>query len=181
MLRPLSLRRVLASFLAIVGVVVLLAASAEARSVEIRDDLGGNIDSYQSAYQAIAQRGDDVRIGGVCASACTFAFIYVPVQKICLEPDARFMFHSVSSNNEDDPLDDLASLEIFVSYPSWLQDEISSFRDQWGGGGMLPPANRPLLVGADFFLAHGYRACDAQTVASAVDPAAPDPATSPVQ
>jgi hypothetical protein len=178
--RPL-LWRVLSSILATLGTVVALANAAAARSIELRDDLGGNIYSYEAKFRAIARAGDEVRIGGTCASACTFVLIYVPKKQVCLEPDTKFAFHSVSSGRAGNPLDDLASLEIFISYPSWVQDEITSFSGKWDGGGNLPPSNTLLVVKGDYFLWHGYKACDdaKESVASMPDPAptVPDAAT----
>jgi hypothetical protein len=72
--------------------IALSAASAEERSIEIRDDLGGNIDSYAATYRAIAREGEDVRVGGTCASACTFVLIYCRGSRSASSPTRNSLF-----------------------------------------------------------------------------------------
>jgi hypothetical protein len=89
----------------------------------------------------------------------------LPRQQVCLEPDAKFAFHGVSGGGEG--LADLASLEIFLSYPSWLQDEIASFSDAWQNtASMLPPTHELLVINRAFFTARGDRRCEQASVAA---------------
>jgi hypothetical protein len=72
---------------------LLLATPAIAETLEISDNRGGSIADYQTYWEAIAGRGVNVKIIGPCVSACTLIFKYIPRDKICVTPAARFGFH----------------------------------------------------------------------------------------
>jgi hypothetical protein len=71
----------------------LICGSASAADYRITRDNGGVIDAYKSKYAAIRDRGDRVVIDGPCDSACTLVLGIVPLNRICVTPQARLGFH----------------------------------------------------------------------------------------
>ena len=92
-----------AFFAAAIIVAVKASANPHRGEVYIKNDPGGLIGEYAIKYGGIMARGEHVRIGGFCASACTMVLI-VPLDHICAEPGATFMFHSpVTIEGKIDP------------------------------------------------------------------------------
>lgn len=59
----------------------------------IHSDGGGNAVQYLFKAEALRRNGEEVRIMGTCASACT---IYLSAN-YCVGPRARLVFHSASN------------------------------------------------------------------------------------
>jgi hypothetical protein len=77
------------------------------KSVEtIYHDTGGVIDGYIERYGKIADMGGQVRVAGMCVSACTYVLGLVPAKDVCATPAALFGFHGTysASTNEFDPV-----------------------------------------------------------------------------
>ena len=70
------------------------AQRAAAETIDVSDDHGGSVALYAQRWQGLAERGVDVRIVGPCQSACTVLLGYIPRQRICVTPQARFGFHT---------------------------------------------------------------------------------------
>lgn len=64
---------------------------------------GGEIFSFASNYRKMGDQGIYLRIGGVCASACTFFDKLMPRDHVCALPDATFGFHGISNGFSFDP------------------------------------------------------------------------------
>lgn len=54
---------------------------------------GGDIGSFERWWQHIAANGFDVRIEGVCGSACTIFMAYIPSARVCMAEGAELGFH----------------------------------------------------------------------------------------
>lgn len=80
-----------------VGVFLSLPAFAETHT--ITNDTGGFLPDYAARYSRMASNGDNLVIGGRCASACTMALIYMPREKVCALPGAKLQFHRTSGPN----------------------------------------------------------------------------------
>lgn len=75
------------------------------KSVEtIYHDTGGIIDGYIERYGKIADEGGQVRVAGMCVSACTYVLGLVPAKDVCATPAALFGFHGTYSDGEFDPV-----------------------------------------------------------------------------
>ena len=62
--------------------------------MRIEDDHGGRIGTYMRRFRALRDSGENVVVDGDCVSACTLLLGYVPKDRICVTPKARFGFHS---------------------------------------------------------------------------------------
>jgi hypothetical protein len=72
----------------------IAASAARAETIEISDDKGGFVTLYQQKWEKLAAQKDNVRINGICASACTLLTGYFPRKDICVTPNAVLGFHA---------------------------------------------------------------------------------------
>ena len=103
------------------ALLVVVASAARAETIEISDDKGGFVTLYQQKWEKLAAQKDNVRITGICASACTLLTGYFPRKDICVTPNAALGFHAGTFPFVTDTL-----LKI---YP----DDIRKWIDQHGG------------------------------------------------
>lgn len=82
--------------LALAGALALTVIMPAWATVTLYDDPGGVIWDFIDKYQDLAASGDDVRIEGTCASACTTIIGIVPRDRICVGPHAVLSFHSAA-------------------------------------------------------------------------------------
>jgi hypothetical protein len=75
-------------------VLMIVAPAARAETVVITDDHGGFVYFYQQKWEKLAAQKDNVRIAGLCASACTLLTGYFPRQDICVTDHAALGFHA---------------------------------------------------------------------------------------
>ena len=79
------------------AVILLLSAvigSAPAGAdYRITRDHGGLVETYKTKYARIRERGERVIIDGICNSACTVVLGIVPLNRICVTPNASLGFH----------------------------------------------------------------------------------------
>jgi hypothetical protein len=80
--------------LLISALLVVAASAARAETIEISDDHGGFVTLYQQKWEKLAAQKDNVRITGMCASACTLLTGYFPRKDICVTPNAALGFHA---------------------------------------------------------------------------------------
>jgi hypothetical protein len=80
--------------LCIPAFLVLAAPAVRAETVEISDDHGGFVFLYQQKWEKLAAQKANVRIAGICASACTLLTGYIPRKDICVTPNAVLGFHA---------------------------------------------------------------------------------------
>jgi hypothetical protein len=72
----------------------IAASAAQSETIEISDDKGGFVTLYQQKWEKLAAQKDNVRINGICASACTLLTGYFPRKDICVTPNAVLGFHA---------------------------------------------------------------------------------------
>lgn len=61
--------------------------------MRIESDNGGRIGTYMRRFRALRDSGEKVIVDGDCVSACTLLLGYIPRDRICVTPRARFGFH----------------------------------------------------------------------------------------
>ena len=88
-----SLRRVASALCLPLGCLVASAVAAAAADYRITRDHGGLVDQYKAKYATLRDRGDRVVIDGICNSACTLVLGIVPLNRICVTPNASLGFH----------------------------------------------------------------------------------------
>jgi hypothetical protein len=75
------------------GIALLTVTHARAETIDVSDDHGGSVATYDAQWAELAQRGVSVRVVGPCQSACTVLLGHIPRNRICVTPDASFGFH----------------------------------------------------------------------------------------
>jgi hypothetical protein len=103
--------------LLLAAVLLLSASVVRAEVVNVSDDHGGLVASYQSQWQGLAARGVSVRIVGPCVSACTVLVGYIPRERICVMPGAYFGFHWATTQ--------FHTQELWNIYPADIRQWIS--------------------------------------------------------
>ena len=73
------------------ALLVIAASAVRAETIEISDDKGGFVTLYQQKWEKLAAQKDNVRITGMCASACTLLTGYFPRKDICVTPNAALV------------------------------------------------------------------------------------------
>lgn len=77
---------------------LILPAPTQAQAVRtIRNDAGGVVNDYVVKANIAILRGDQVRIDGWCASACT---AYLGNPNTCVTPSAQFGFHGPTGGSQ---------------------------------------------------------------------------------
>lgn len=117
----------------VLAVAFASAPPASRAEVVIRNDWGGGVRVYYQRVLELNQRGESVRIGGTCGSACT---LYLAVQRYCVEADARLRFHAVHLKGND-KMARLFTRWLFSKYPPGVQGWIK------GQGGL---SSRALIL-----------------------------------
>jgi hypothetical protein len=106
------MRALLALLIAILVLVasIHVTSMAQAETVDVRDEHGGLLSSYQQQWEKLAAQGAHVRIVGPCVSACTVVVGHIPRENICVTPDAALGFHWATVQ--------FATAELWNTYPS---------------------------------------------------------------
>ena len=73
---------------------IIAAPPARAESIDVGGDQGGFVYLYTQKWAKLAVQKVNVRIVGLCASACTLLTGYFPRKDICVTPDAVLGFHA---------------------------------------------------------------------------------------
>lgn len=119
-------------FLAVLATLGLMAEAAQARTVTIRNDGGGNITEYRAKRARLA-KVDLVRIEGKCLSACT---IFTTLPNACVEPDAKIGFHGASNKIGVPEIDYFLDMRMGEFYRGRVRDlYISKWRHRVGRDG----------------------------------------------
>ncbi len=90
----------------------VFAVPATAQTVEVSNDPGGFMGQYDTRWRNLAAKGVNVRISGMCASACTILLHHIPRAKICVTAGARIGFHTASQFSGTDQLLDYYPADI---------------------------------------------------------------------
>jgi hypothetical protein len=102
--------------------------------ITISDHYGGSLSDHISKYSMLRDSGAYIRIADVCLSACTFVLAFLPVERICAEPQAVFGFHSAHMNGPFGPVFAKEGTRLgWNLYPKWLQDKLKE--KGWDGDG----------------------------------------------
>ena len=78
------------------GLALILLASLSSPAgadYRITRDHGGVVENYKAKYAKIRARGERVIIDGICNSACTLLLGIVPLNRVCVTPNASLGFH----------------------------------------------------------------------------------------
>lgn len=103
--------------LLLAAILSLGVSAVRAEIVDISDDHGGLLSTYQTQFALLAARQVDVRIVGPCVSACTVLVGYIPRQHICVMPGAYLGFHWATTS--------FTTQELWSAYPSDIRQWIS--------------------------------------------------------
>ena len=79
---------------ALVAVLIAATSVALAETIDVSGDHGGFVYLYQEKWEKLAAQKVNIRIVGLCASACTLLAGYFPRKDICVTPDAALGFHA---------------------------------------------------------------------------------------
>jgi len=74
----------------------MFATSAQAYTVPVSGDPGGEVMSYVHKYEQLRQSGEQVVVDGPCLSACTLMLGILPASQISVTRRAMFGFHAAS-------------------------------------------------------------------------------------
>ena len=77
----------------VVAILCLAALPVRAETIDVSDNHGGRVTTYDARWEGLARRGVSVRIVGPCQSACTVLLGHIPLGRICVTPNASFGFH----------------------------------------------------------------------------------------
>jgi hypothetical protein len=102
----------------IVSLTLAIAASAwlsTANAKTIQEDAGGSVRDYVIAVSLATLRGDQVRIAGRCASACT---MYLATA--CVTPRAVLQFHA-ARDEATGKIDHAVTRDLAAYYPAPLR------------------------------------------------------------
>ena len=73
---------------------IIAAPLARAETIDVGGDHGGFVYLYTQKWAKLAAQKVNVRIVGLCASACTLLTGYFPRKDICVTPEAVLGFHA---------------------------------------------------------------------------------------
>ena len=78
----------------LIVIVIIAAPLARAEIIDVGADHGGLVFLYQQKWEKLAAQKVNIRVVGMCASACTLLTGYFPRKDICVTPDAVLGFHA---------------------------------------------------------------------------------------
>lgn len=82
---------------AVLFALLLFTVPAAGATLRVSNDWGGPVDDRVKAIARLEATGTQVRITGVCASACT---LYLKLPTTCVAPGARLGFHGPQADND---------------------------------------------------------------------------------
>jgi hypothetical protein len=103
------------------AVVICLALTACAQNAVIRHDPGGLVYQHALKVAKLRDSGEQVKILGLCASACT---LHLSLPNICVGKRARFEFHAAYGAGVKGNA--YATKYLMRSYPVWVRNWIAS-------------------------------------------------------
>ncbi|HUC51454.1 MAG TPA: hypothetical protein VMA30_18895 [Xanthobacteraceae bacterium] len=102
-------------------ILTVVTSAARAETIDISNDRGGFVFLYLMKWQKLALQHPNVRISGVCLSACTVLLGYVPRKNICVTENGVLGFHLATIA--------FATQQLLEVYP----DDIKAWIDKNGG------------------------------------------------
>lgn len=120
------MRRILPLVAALAALVLPGSATSQVHkpALVIDDDDGGYIADHLKFYARIRDSGIQVRVRGVCVSACTLV-LTLPYEQTCIEPTASLGFHAASAYGRVNL--DFTRVMITRYYPQAVQDFIAAW------------------------------------------------------
>ena len=106
-------------FLAVIF--TLVTSAVRAGTIDISEDRGGFVFIYLMKWQKLAAQHPNVRITGVCLSACTVLLGYIPRKNICMTDKGVLGFHLATM--------DFATRQLLAVYP----EDIKAWINKNGG------------------------------------------------
>lgn len=85
---------------------------------------GGIVDFFMGFWKELAQTGVNLRINGMCISACTFFLAYFPEDRICITPRASLGFHQAGTDRGPEP--EFSRALYTMLYPAWVRQWIEA-------------------------------------------------------
>lgn len=97
--------------------------NTHAETIVIKDDRGGLILEYLMRYEYLGRTGAQIVVDGDCLSACTLVLGYIPADRLCFTPAAKFGFHAAWSKDKDgQPVySEPGTTLIWQQYPPWIR------------------------------------------------------------
>jgi hypothetical protein len=106
-----------------------LSTSRAHATYRITRDHGGLVDAYKARFAKIREQGDRVVIDGICNSACTLVLGIVPLNRICVTPNASLGFHEAYFDKSWTwgirMTSDAGTADLVSYYPQSVRDWIS--------------------------------------------------------
>lgn len=97
----------------LVIILSLITSAVRAETIDISDDRGGFVFLYLMKWQKLALQHPNVRISGVCLSACTILLGYVPRKNICMTDKGVLGFHLATM--------EFATRQLMEVYPDYIK------------------------------------------------------------
>jgi hypothetical protein len=115
---------------------------------------GGLLNTHVERFRAIAERGAEVEIRGLCQSACTLILGHIPRERLCFSEQAKLNFHLASH------ADGTASMEHTRWVFGWYPADIKAWINSRGGPEKMPPPFQGFwTLPASELFKMGYRKC----------------------
>jgi len=90
---------------------------------QVQNDRGGRVIDYAVRTAKLRESGQQTRLAGRCASACTL-YLTLPPEQLCILPGTSFAFHAPVAKSPRGGK--TAEQYLFSSYPQWVQAWIES-------------------------------------------------------
>lgn len=108
------------NFLSLLLVLSTMSIPAEAATIHIKDDYGGNV--FERAVEIDQHKNDQMIISGICYSSCTMYLL-----KACVNKNARLGFHGAYDPHSG-KRDKMSNQILAGMYPPKIAKK---FREQW--------------------------------------------------
>jgi hypothetical protein len=120
----------------IIAALLALPCSPARAEYRITRDHGGLVEDYKAKYLTLRNRGERIIIDGICNSACTLVLGIVPLDRICVTPNASLGFHQAYFDKRwtfgMKFISDRGTDELMAIYPPVVKDWINRH------GGLTP-------------------------------------------
>lgn len=100
----------------------------------VRDDGGGNVEMFKQSLKYLADNNMAIKLGGICASACTLILSKDYKLDVCITPDIKLGFHQPYAMDGMGRIhytipfivaaEKIWKTEFLAKYPDWVQEQI---------------------------------------------------------
>jgi hypothetical protein len=130
-------------------VLALFCAAPAAADYRITRDHGGLVEEYKAKYAKLRDRGERVIIDGICNSACTLVLGIVPLNRVCVTPNASLGFHEAYFDKSFTFGIRVTSFSGTADLVSYYPKTVKDWIDQHGG---LTPQMKRVKNGPDLWM-----------------------------